>query len=167
MFGFCFCDLSQLLNARKLSWSVNFIFGNGEFGECTFLLDLVLWHSFHLFIFVVCLFNSLLIRSRWGTCRSTRKSGRLFEFLRIVAYKISIDLVLHCCKNFLFLWPKSWIFLVFLPKTPRIFLDFFPQFCKILRTLPRIISKILARNFKNARIFMAISPRRQALGILL
>ena len=37
--------------------------------------------------------------------------------------------------------------------------------CKILRTLPRIIAKILARNFKNLRNFLARKPRSQALGI--
>ena len=36
--------------------------------------------------------------------------------------------------------------------------------CKILLTLPIIIAKILARNVKNARIFLARQPRRQALG---
>ena len=36
--------------------------------------------------------------------------------------------------------------------------------CKILRALPRIIPKILARNVKNPRNFLARKPRRQALG---
>ena len=34
----------------------------------------------------------------------------------------------------------------------------------ILRTLPRIITKILVRNVKNPRNFLARKPRRQALG---
>ena len=36
--------------------------------------------------------------------------------------------------------------------------------CKILRTLPRIIAKILAKNLKNPWIFLARNPRCQALG---
>ena len=36
--------------------------------------------------------------------------------------------------------------------------------CKILRTLPKLIAKILARNVKNRRNFLARKPRRQALG---
>ena len=36
--------------------------------------------------------------------------------------------------------------------------------CKILRTLPRIIAKILARNVKNPRNLLARKPRRQAPG---
>ena len=129
------------------------------------------------FYFNLLLLHSFLVRPSWGSDQSTRKSSPFFEFSRITAYKISIDLVLLWWKNFLFLlprsWiflvslPRSWIFLVSLPRTPIIFLDFFPRFeksCKILRTWPRKIAKILAKNFKNPRIFLTRNSRRQALG---
>ena len=155
-------------------------------------------------------------------------------FSRIIAYKKSTDLVFLWCKLFLFLLPRSWLFLLLLPRAPKIFLDLFPrswkilqilanlakincqdlskksqksknifskkskiflvlssiswivlvslprsrklfldsfphdleESCKILRNLPRIIAKILARNVKNPRNFLERKPSRQALGIL-
>ena len=50
-----------------------------------------------------------------------------FEFSRIIAFKIFIDLVLLWCKTFLFLFLRSWLFLLLLPITPKIFSEFFPR----------------------------------------
>ena len=60
-----------------------------------------------------------------------------FSLLRIIAYKISIDLVLLWCK-LLVLSPKFWIVLVFLPRSPKIFLDFLPRSWKILQILANL-----------------------------
>ena len=76
-----------------------------------------------------------LVRPSWGSDKSPRKSSPFFEFSRIIAYKISIDLVLLWCKLFLVLLPRSWMVLVFLPRSPKIFLDFFPRSWKILQNL--------------------------------
>ena len=82
------------------------------------------WLSFYFNLFLL---HSLLVRPGWGSDKSTHKSSRFFEFRKIIAHKISIDLVLLWRKTFLFRLPRSWIFLVLLPRTPRIFLDFFPR----------------------------------------
>ena len=93
------------------------------------------------FIFI----SFFLVRPSWGSDKSRRKSSPFFELSRIIAYKISIDLVLLWCKLFLFLLPWFWLFLVFLPRNPKIFLDFFPQSWKILQVLANL-AKI---NFPN------------------
>ena len=79
-----------------------------------------------------------LVRPSWGSDKSTRKSSPFFEVSRIIAYKISIDLVLLWCKLFVVLLPRSWIVLVFLPKSPKIFLDFFPRSWKTLQILANL-----------------------------
>ena len=99
-----------------------------------------------------------LDRPSWGSNKSTCKSSLFFEFLRIIAYEISIDLVLLWCKLFLVLLPRSWIVLVLLPRSPKIFLDFFPRSWKILQIFAKL-AKILAKNLKNPRIFLARNPR--------
>ena len=67
-----------------------------------------------------------------------RVGSPFFEFSRIFAYRISIDLVLLWCKLFMVLLPRSWIVLVFLPRSPTIFLDFFPRSWKILQILANL-----------------------------
>ena len=109
----------------------------------------------------------LLVRPSSGSDKSPRKRSRFFEFSTIIAHKISIDLVSLWCKFFLFLLPISWLFLLLLPRTPKICRIFFHDLensCKFLRTLPRLIAKILAWNLKNPRNFLVRNPRRQALG---
>ena len=71
-------------------------------------------------------------------------------------------------RFFLVLLPRSWMFLVFLSRSPKVsWISFhdLEKSCKILRTLRRIIAKILAKNFKNPN-FLARKPRSQALGTL-
>ena len=56
---------------------------------------------------------------------------------------------------FLFLLPRSWIFLLLLSRTPRFFWNSFHDLeksCEILRNLPKLIAKISARNLKNSNI---------------
>ena len=130
---------------------------------CFIPICLILASILFQFIFA----SFFLVRPSWGSHKSPRKSCSFFEFSRIIAYKISVDLVLLWCKFFVFLLPRSWLFLLLLPRAPRIFLDFFhdpEKSCKILRTLPRIIAKILGRNVKNPKNFFARKPRRHTLG---
>ena len=94
------------------------------------------------------------------------KNSPLFEFWRTNVHKISIEFVLHWFKTFLFPLPRSCILLVYLPRNRRIFLGFFHDLKKagkFVPTLPRNIAKILARNIKNPRTFLAKKPRCQAL----
>ena len=87
-------------------------------------------------------------------------------FSRIIAYKLSIDLVLLRCKIFLFLLARFLIFLVFFPKNSKHFLGFLSTILKNLPTSPRGIAKVLAINSKNLKISFVWKPNRQTLGIL-
>ena len=145
------------------------IFGEKEFGECIYLLHLVLWHSVEevwtnilfpiSFLLVSILFHFSFVsfcigRPHWASDKSTRqpvfwvsKDNCLEDIYRpCISYYIDA----------LFSLPISWIFLVFLPKTPTISLHSFPQSWKIWQnraSLPKITAKILARSIKNSRIF--------------
>ena len=108
-----------------------------------------------------------LVRPSWGSDKSIRKSSSFFEFSRIIAHKISIDLASLWCKLFLVLLPRSWIVLVFLPRSPKIFLDFFPRSRKILQNLANLAKnncQDLGQKCQNQRNFLARKPRCQALG---
>ena len=118
------------LYTRKRSKKITYFDGGSlDHCFCSNMFDFGL----HFFQFIFASF--FLVRPRWGSGKSTRKSSPFFEFSRIIAYKISIDLVLLWCKLFMVLLPRSWIVLVFLPRSPKIFLDFFPRSWKILQNL--------------------------------
>ena len=112
----------------------------------------------------------------WIYFHDLEKSYKFLRTLpRLIAKILARDLKnpgIFLARNprfFLVLLPRSWIVLVFLPRSPKFFLDSFPRSWKILqnlRTLSRIIAKILARNVKNLRNFLARKPGRQALGML-
>ena len=84
------------------------------------------------------LLQSLLVRPCWGQAKRTHKSSRFFEFSRINSYKISIYFVLLWCKTSLILLQRSWLFLLFLSRTPTNFKDFFPRSWKILQNLANL-----------------------------
>ena len=105
------------------------------------------------FIFV----SFFLIKLSWGSDRSTRKSSFFFEFPRIIAYKISIDLVLLWCKLFMVLLPRSWIVLVFLPRSPKNFLEFFPRSWKILQNFANFAKEQLPRSWQEMSKIQEIS----------
>ena len=86
-------------------------------------------------LFQIIFASFLLVRPNWGSDKSTRKKSPLLEFLSIIPHKISIDLVLLWSKTFSFLLPRTWIVLVFLTRSPKNFLDFFPRSWKVLQNL--------------------------------
>ena len=93
------------------------------------------WLPFYYNLFLL---HFLLVRPSWRSDKSIHKSSPFFEFSRIIAYKISIDLVLLCYKTFSFLWPTFGLFLLLLPGAPRIFLDFFLRSWKLWYNLANL-----------------------------
>ena len=72
----------------------------------------------------------------------------------------TIEIGTECLESYFSCQEFSWI-LDFFPKSVAIILGDW----KILRTLPRIIAKILTRILKNPRNLLAGKPKFQALGI--
>ena len=90
------------------------------------------------------------------------------EFSRIIGYKIAIDLVFFWCKTFLFLLPRSWIFLVFLPRSPKIFLDFFLWSWKILQNLANLAKnncQDLGKKCQKSKKFLGKKTKTPSTGL--
>ena len=110
-------------------------FWRRKFGPLYLFQYVWFWPPFYFNLFLL---HSFLVRPRWDSNKSTRKSSPFFELSRIIAYNINIDLVLLWCKFFLVLLPRFWIVLVLLTRSPKIFLHFLPRSWKILENLANL-----------------------------
>ena len=90
-------------------------------------------------VFNVFLFHSSLIRPRWCSDKALGKVSHLSEFLRIIADKISIDLVLHWCKIFPVSLVKIFDILGSHAKKSKAFLEFLSTILK--KTVSCILAK--------------------------
>ena len=150
------------LYKRKRSWkSHNLTEKNWTiiFSPICLILALILFHFFFASFF--------LVRPSWSSDK-TRKNSIFFELSRIIAYKISIGLVLFDARLSCFSFQD--IVLGFCCQELQAFsgISFhdLEKSCKVLRTLPEMIAKILARIVKKPRNFLARKPRHQTLGCL-
>ena len=157
MLFFCLLHICISKTDRK-----NHTFWWKKFGPLLSFQYVWFWLRFHFNLFLL---HSLLVRPSWGSGKSTHKSSPFFEFSRKTAYKISIDLVLLWCQTFLFLLPRSWFFLLLLPRSLRILLDFFSRSWKFLQNLADLAKnncQDLGQKCQNPRNFLAKKPRHQA-----
>ena len=120
------------------------------------------WFPFYFNLFLL---HSFLVRPRWGWDRSTRMSSGCFEFLKIIAYEISIDLVLLGCKSFWFLLPRIWIFFWFYCQELQEFSWIFSTILKNLANLAKNDCQDIGEKCQKSKNFLGKKPRRQALGL--
>ena len=97
-----------------------------------------------------------MVRPIWGSVKNPGKIS-LFWVFKDNCYKIFLDLVLFWCKLSLFLLPRSWLFLLLLPTTPKIFLIFISRSWKILQNIAN-----LANN--NCQVFGKCQKSKKFLG---